>query len=355
MWREQRMPSSPSYTEARRDALRRNTLSFHHEGIKYARKCIETERFSKQSHEGATSPDRGVCYKKKREDAASKGRSSFSHDGVVYERVGRSSSYRVSKRDHRPPSSKKVEAQKTSSKTASAKSLTVSKAKTSKALKTSKAAKKAKKVKKVKTAKTASKSKAGKSKSSGKHDALSSVDAYNKAMRSLSSLGINPSTLLDLSAATPVKEYTLDQAVSKLKQTFSFDDDVSTNGIMAEVVRSIVAEKDKGDLVDALIVASRAKTTVLIKEETNAYTSGAAVKRHFNTTQRIGSSIEYVCVHGDGGACAKVHFLNWVVMTAPPLIFLDFTPTGLPAHSHCTALINATRSSMPPCSCAVQV
>jgi hypothetical protein len=43
---------------------------------------------------------------------------------------------------------------------------------------------------------------------------------------------------------------------------------------------------------------------------------------------------------------------RWV---PPPLILLDFTPTGLPAHSHCTALINATRSSMPPCSCAVQV
>ena len=81
----------------------------------------------------------------------------------------------------------------------------------------------------------------------------------------MATLKVNTASLLDLSsAAVTDKKMTIETAIAAIRGVFSFGADVSANGIIAEVTRSIIECKDYAAFVDALIIASRSKTKTKI-------------------------------------------------------------------------------------------
>jgi hypothetical protein len=103
----------------------------------------------------------------------------------------------------------------------------------------------------------------------------------------------------------------LDGAIAIIRNVLDFNDDVLRGGITSALTRSIVECKDVAVFVDALIVASRSRDQKLIFKQTTY--------AHYTTTQKSGRAHSVIC---DGVMCVPVHVLNWVVLTAPPIVFL---------------------------------
>ena len=97
------------------------------------------------------------------------------------------------------------------------------------------------------------------------------------------------------------------------------DLDVYNNGIIAELTQRIIKidAKNISKFIDSLIIVSKEKDK-LIFNETNFFT---VPKNHYSNTQKINNSMDFVIYNNETKKTENVHFLNWIIMTVPLLLF----------------------------------